>query len=104
VPAASKPLHGLQAGGLCEHARVLSAFQGISMESPASGNPVKRPPSPCINLCRMDPSTGWCEGCARTIAEITAWSKLSATEREPIWAVLPSRRSTTKIDFHHGQD
>lgn len=70
----------------------------------APDHPVNRPPSPCVNLCRMDPRTGWCQGCARTIAEITAWSKLSATEREPIWAALPSRQFTTKIDIHHGQD
>jgi predicted Fe-S protein YdhL (DUF1289 family) len=52
----------------------------------------------------MEPRTGWCLGCFRTIAEITAWSKLSEIEREPIWVALPSRRSATKIDIHHGQD
>lgn len=35
-------------------------------------------PSPCIHVCRLDPRTGWCEGCFRTLAEIAAWS--SATE------------------------
>ena len=32
--------------------------------------------SPCIDICRMDPVTGLCEGCARTIDEIAAWSRL----------------------------
>lgn len=31
--------------------------------------------SPCINICRMDPLSGYCEGCFRTLEEITAWSR-----------------------------
>jgi predicted Fe-S protein YdhL (DUF1289 family) len=55
-----------------------------------------RPNSPCTNICRMDPATGWCLGCGRTIAEITAWSRWSAEEREPVWQALPSRHRATK--------
>ena len=61
-------------------------------------------PSPCISVCRMDARTGWCEGCLRTIAEITVWSRLSAAEREPVWAALPPRQTASKIDIHHAQD
>ena len=25
--------------------------------------------SPCISVCKMDPDTGFCEGCARTSQE-----------------------------------
>ncbi len=32
-----------------------------------------RVPSPCINLCRMNPQSGYCEGCLRSIPEITEW-------------------------------
>lgn len=63
-----------------------------------------RPNSPCVNLCRIDPDTGWCVGCARTIAEIATWAKLSGAEREPIWMALPSRGCATKIAPHRGQD
>ncbi|MEX8493018.1 YbaK/EbsC family protein [Sphaerotilus sp.] len=73
----------------------------VTQPAPA---PVARPASPCVNVCRMDARTGWCEGCLRTIAEITAWSRLSAAEREPIWAALPARLSASKIDIHHDQD
>lgn len=31
--------------------------------------------SPCINICHMDARTGLCEGCFRTIDEITVWSR-----------------------------
>lgn len=50
-----------------------------------------RPASPCINLCRMDPVTGWCEGCRRTLDEIAAWSSMDATRREAVWQQLPGR-------------
>ena len=31
------------------------------------------PPSPCISVCQIDPKTGWCIGCHRTIDEIRDW-------------------------------
>lgn len=40
----------------------------------------------------MDPRSGWCEGCARTIGEIAAWSKLSDDAKREIWAQLDARR------------
>ena len=30
--------------------------------------------SPCINVCELDPSTGLCLGCKRTIDEISNWN------------------------------
>ncbi len=49
-------------------------------------------PSPCIDVCRMDPATGWCLGCRRTIDEIAAWSRLSDAERRAVWRQLDARR------------
>jgi predicted Fe-S protein YdhL (DUF1289 family) len=49
-------------------------------------------PSPCISVCRLDPSTGWCTGCARTIAEIAAWGGLDDAGKHAVWALLPMRR------------
>jgi predicted Fe-S protein YdhL (DUF1289 family) len=48
-------------------------------------------PSPCINICRMDDATGWCEGCLRTIDEIGAWSTYDDTMRRAIWDLLDAR-------------
>jgi uncharacterized protein len=48
--------------------------------------------SPCINVCRMDERTGWCEGCLRTLDEIATWSILDADEREAVWRSLDDRR------------
>ncbi len=49
-------------------------------------------PSPCISVCRMDPATGWCEGCLRTIDEIAAWSSLDDEAKRAVWERLPQRR------------
>lgn len=48
--------------------------------------------SPCVNICRMDPVTGWCEGCLRTLDEIATWTLLDVTEREQVLATLGARR------------
>ncbi|WP_088282764.1 DUF1289 domain-containing protein [Ideonella sp. A 288] len=47
--------------------------------------------SPCVNRCRMDAGTGWCEGCLRTIDEIVAWGRLGDEGRRRIIALLPER-------------
>ncbi len=48
-------------------------------------------PSPCNSICRMDPVTGWCEGCLRDIDEIAAWAQLPQSRRRAVWAQLPER-------------
>jgi uncharacterized protein len=49
-------------------------------------------PSPCVNVCRMDDASGWCQGCLRTLDEIAGWSQLGDEARRAIWARLPQRR------------
>ena len=49
-------------------------------------------PSPCISVCRMDPRTGWCEGCHRTIDEIAGWSAMDDAAKRAVWADLDRRR------------
>jgi hypothetical protein len=49
-------------------------------------------PSPCISVCRIDPETGWCEGCYRTIDEIARWGALGNNEKLGVWAELKRRR------------
>lgn len=48
--------------------------------------------SPCINICRMSPDTGWCEGCQRSIDEIARWSGAGDRERRRILAAVAERR------------
>ena len=49
-------------------------------------------PSPCTDICRIDPQSGWCEGCLRTIDEIAAWGSMDDAARREIWKRLPGRR------------
>ncbi|MQY44272.1 DUF1289 domain-containing protein [Epibacterium sp. SM1969] len=49
--------------------------------------------SPCVKLCAIHPDTGLCTGCARSLDEITSWSKMSDTERNHIIAALPTREA-----------
>jgi uncharacterized protein len=49
-------------------------------------------PSPCINVCRVNAATGLCEGCARTIDEIAAWSVMCDDDKRAVWRALPERR------------
>ena len=50
-------------------------------------------PSPCINICRMDEASGWCEGCLRTLDEITCWSLLDDAEKTVVVQGLEARRA-----------
>jgi predicted Fe-S protein YdhL (DUF1289 family) len=49
-------------------------------------------PSPCINVCRMDDATGWCEGCLRTIDEIVAWGSMADDDKRAVWQLIEQRR------------
>ncbi|HEY3597574.1 MAG TPA: DUF1289 domain-containing protein [Paraburkholderia sp.] len=48
-------------------------------------------PSPCINVCRMNDATGWCDGCLRTIDEIAGWSLLGDAAKRAIWDAIEVR-------------
>ena len=50
------------------------------------------PLSPCVAVCVLDPATGYCRGCFRTITEISRWVLLEREEKRRILAALPARR------------
>ena len=37
--------------------------------------------SPCISICKTDPSTGYCYGCGRTIEEKKNWKLTETTDQ-----------------------
>lgn len=51
--------------------------------------------SPCISVCRMVAATALCEGCARTIAEIAGWSRMSDDDKRVVWGRIEQRLSET---------
>jgi predicted Fe-S protein YdhL (DUF1289 family) len=59
--------------------------------SPVVDDDVK---SPCVNICRMNETTGYCEGCFRTIDEIAGWSQFSPDEQRGVIAALARRKAS----------
>jgi uncharacterized protein len=50
--------------------------------------------SPCVNVCRMDAASGYCEGCLRSLDEIACWSNYTAGEKRAVLALLGARKQT----------
>jgi uncharacterized protein len=55
---------------------------------------IPEPPvaSPCINVCTMNPSTGLCNGCLRTLEEIAAWGNSNNAYKRSVLAAIQVRR------------
>lgn len=51
-------------------------------------------PSPCISVCRIDPASGLCVGCLRTLDEIAAWGSLADGAKRAIWHDIERRRGS----------
>jgi predicted Fe-S protein YdhL (DUF1289 family) len=51
------------------------------------------PPSPCNDLCRIDPQTGLCEGCGRTLDEISEWGYMTAEQKRAVIERLGKERA-----------
>jgi predicted Fe-S protein YdhL (DUF1289 family) len=49
--------------------------------------------SPCISICRLDPATGYCEGCFRTLDEIAGWGTYPDERKLAVLAALEVRRT-----------
>lgn len=47
--------------------------------------------SPCIKVCSIEPRTGFCRGCGRTLPEIANWIGMGPTNREAVSGQLPVR-------------
>ena len=47
--------------------------------------------SPCVGVCRLT-DNGVCEGCLRTVDEISAWGSMDEADREVVISALATRR------------
>jgi predicted Fe-S protein YdhL (DUF1289 family) len=56
------------------------------------------PPSPCISLCKMDPETGLCQGCLRTLDEIVQWSQADDDVKRAVWVAIRRREQQIQFD------
>ena len=48
-------------------------------------------PSPCISVCRISADSGLCEGCFRTLGEISAWSSSPVGDKLALWQTIHQR-------------
>jgi predicted Fe-S protein YdhL (DUF1289 family) len=53
--------------------------------------------SPCIDVCRMNPSTGLCDGCFRTIDEIAGWSSFDDTQKTAVLTQAQGRKKGPRV-------
>ena len=55
--------------------------------------------SPCISICKSDPKTGFCYGCARTDDEKKNWKNPETTNewKKENLKILTSRMSETQL-------
>lgn len=47
--------------------------------------------TPCVRICTLEPMSGICLGCGRTMREIGSWPSLSPENRAAIMASLGAR-------------
>ena len=40
--------------------------------------------SPCVRVCTLDPLTGYCVGCYRTVQEVAGWVEMTAEEKRAV--------------------
>ena len=62
-----------------------------SSPTPTAQDPAHLVPSPCVSVCRMDPDSGLCSGCLRTIDEIVAWGRMDEPAKRQVWACIVQR-------------
>jgi predicted Fe-S protein YdhL (DUF1289 family) len=53
--------------------------------------------SPCVDVCRMNAETGFCDGCFRTLDEIAAWSAYDDDARRAVLDRVESRRQGARV-------
>ena len=49
--------------------------------------------SPCDGNCVIDPESGYCEGCWRTVREIGLWTRYKPEKRGLVYAEIEKRKA-----------
>ena len=53
--------------------------------------------SPCISICKTDPTTGYCYGCGRTIEERKIWKDLNTSDQWKKDNIIEIKKKTFKV-------
>jgi hypothetical protein len=46
-----------------------------------------------MGVCQLDPATGWCRGCWRTLEEIAGWPTYALDEKRTVFERIEQRRA-----------
>jgi predicted Fe-S protein YdhL (DUF1289 family) len=52
--------------------------------------------TPCVKICVVDPLSGLCIGCGRTVAEISLWPEMTDEQRRAVMSGLSERTAATR--------
>jgi predicted Fe-S protein YdhL (DUF1289 family) len=47
--------------------------------------------SPCNSVCTLNPLSGFCNGCLRSLSEIADWSAMSDEDKRQVWRQIDER-------------
>ena len=73
------------------NARLSPAEQRLLQMAARELDKEETPRSPCISVCRMSDQSGLCEGCFRTLDEITGWGHRDPEAKRDIWRLIQHR-------------
>ncbi len=57
--------------------------------------------SPCMKICQINSSNGFCEGCFRTIEEIASWSLLNDQQKQIVYLNIERRKKSPDRASQH---
>ncbi|MFJ3484916.1 DUF1289 domain-containing protein [Pseudomonas sp. NPDC090202] len=72
----------------------------MSSDKPLHEKPVR---SPCVSICALD-EDDICTGCQRTVAEITAWSRMDNDQRRAVLVLCGERAQASGMMFSVGNN
>jgi predicted Fe-S protein YdhL (DUF1289 family) len=53
--------------------------------------------TPCDKICTLDPASGLCLGCGRSLSEIELWTALNDAQRSRVMEELPRRLEVLRM-------
>jgi uncharacterized protein len=84
APALAPPVARSISPAIASMIAFSTALPIFAGESTARRRPVIE--SPCTRVCTLDPASGLCLGCGRSLAEIAGWTQMSDAERARLTA------------------
>ena len=85
------PVHPADRGGveaLALRRQLAEQLRRRAERAQRCGNDV---PCPCVSVCRVNGDNGFCEGCFRTLSEISSWGRSGPVWQKQLWRTILQR-------------